>query len=372
MSYDYLVVGAGLSGCVFAERIASQLNKSVLIVDTRDHVGGNCYDYYNSDGILIHKYGPHWFHTNDKRVFEYLSQFTTWRRHDHKVRSFVEGKLYPFPINMDTVNSLYGLNLTTTEAVESFYDSVKIKEITAPRNAEESIIRQVGWDLYNKFYRNYTTKQWGMSPTQLEGSVTSRIPVRSNNDDRYFTDTFQGVPESGYTSMFEEMISSNKIAVALRTDYKTIVDSVSFKKMIYTGSIDYYFDYRFGALPYRSLQFEHQTLDMEYFQAYQQINYPNDFAFTRIVEWKHATGQQHRKTTITKEYPCPHDTSNDKLYPILTKENLQVLAKYKVEAAKLKNVQFCGRLAEYTYYNMDQVVARVLSIFEKQTKPEHV
>jgi UDP-galactopyranose mutase len=372
MEYDYLIVGAGLSGCVFAERISSQLNKNVLIVDTRDHIGGNCYDFHNDDGILVHKYGPHWFHTNDKNIFDYLSQFTTWRHHDHKVRSFIAGQLLPFPINRDTINQLYNLDLKTSQDVEEFYNSVRVKEITIPRNSEEVIISQVGWDLYDKFYRNYTIKQWALNPTHLEASITSRIPIRTNDDDRYFCDLYQGVPEDGYTALFKRMMASKNIRVVLQTDYKKIMKSVTFKKMIFTGSIDYYFDYKFGILPYRSLRFEHQTLDMEYYQPYQQINYPNDYDYTRIVEWKHATGQKHPKTTITKEYPCQQDASNEKLYPIITRENLDKLKKYKAEAAKIKNVIFCGRLAEYRYYNMDQVVGRVLSIFEREFKPEPV
>lgn len=372
MKYDYLVVGAGLSGCVVAERIASQLNRRVLLVEKRDHIGGNCYDFYNDDGILIHKYGPHWFHTNSAVVFRYLSQFTRWRFHDHKVRSCVNGKLFPFPINLCTVNELYGMDLKRPAELQAFFDSVRIEQFGSPRNAEEVIISQIGWDLYNKFFLNYTIKQWAIHPINLEASVTARIPVRLNEDDRYFTDTYQGVPENGYTEMFNKMISSKLITVLMKTDFTEIIDQISFDKMIYTGSIDGYFDHMFGILPYRSLRFEHTTFDMEYFQPYQQINYPNDFDFTRVIEWKHATGQKHPKTTITKEFPCHEDGTNEKLYPVMTRDNLELYNRYKAEAHKLRTVKFCGRLAEYKYYNMDQVVARALSIFEKEIKHENV
>ncbi len=372
MKYDYVIVGAGLSGCVFAERIASQLHKSVLIIEKRDHIGGNCYDFYNDDGILVHKYGPHWFHTNDKRIFDYLSQFTEWRIHEHRVRSCVEGKLLPFPINRHTINLLYGLDLKTSEEVREYYETVRVKDIVFPRNAEEVIVSQVGWDLYNKFYKNYTTKQWAMNPSLLEGSVTARIPIRVDTDDRYFTDIFQGVPSNGYTALLNEMIDLKNITVALDTDYKTLIESISFNKMIYTGPIDYFFDHVHGMLPYRSLRFEHETLNIEFYQQYQQVNYPNDFDFTRIVEWKHATGQKNPKTTITREYPCCQDETNEKLYPIITRPNLELLKKYNSMATKLKNVKFCGRLAEYKYYNMDQVVARALSIYEKEIRREYV
>lgn len=365
MKYDYIIAGAGLCGCVLAERLASQLNKTVLIVEQRDHIGGNCYDFYNADGLLVHKYGPHWFHTNDSRVFQYLSQFTKWRFHEHRVRSSVEGKLLPFPINQETINRLYGLSLKTAQDTQEFYDSVRIKGIVQPANAEEMIVSRVGWDLYNKFYRNYTVKQWGMDPKCLVPSVTARIPVRLDTDDRYFTDRFQGLPENGYLNLFNEMLSSKNIKCVLNTDFKDIMHSIQSNKTIYTGSIDHYFDYRFGVLPYRSLRFEHETLNTEYFQSFQQINYPNSFDFTRIVEWKHATGNKGFKTTITREYPCRHDQTNEKLYPIATKKNLGIVRKYEQEAAKLKDVIFCGRLAEYKYYNMDQVVARALSIFKR-------
>jgi UDP-galactopyranose mutase len=365
MKCDYLIVGAGFSGCVLAERISSQLDKRVLIVEKRDHIGGNCYDYYNSDGILVHKYGPHWFHTNDAGVFAYISRFTQWRHHFHKVKACVDGMKLPFPINMDTINGLYGMKLTSPEEVQQFYDSVRVKEIVNPANAEEMIISQVGWDLYNKFYKHYTKKQWQLDPKELKGSITARVPVRTSRDDRYFTDTYQGLPKHGYNELFRKMTTHSKISILLQVDYKEVLDSIAFDQMIYTGPIDSFFDHTFGRLPYRSLRFEHETLDVENYQDCQQVNYPKDFDFTRVLEWKHATGQRHHKTTITREYPCSPDEINDKFYPVLTGESEQLLRKYQEEAARLKNVKFCGRLADFKYYNMDQVIARALSVFEK-------
>lgn len=363
--FDYLIVGAGFSGAVLAERISSKLDKKVLIVDKRDHIGGNAYDYFNEYGILIHKYGPHWFHTNDKGVFTYLSKFTEWIYHYHRVRTYVDGRLLPIPINMDTLNELYGLQLSSPEQVQSFYDSVKVS-IVNPSNSEEQVVSQVGTDLYEKFFRGYTTKQWEISPKELSASVTARIPIRTNRDDRYFTDKYQVMPKYGYTEMFRKMLSSNNISILLKTDYKDIISQIPFRRMIYTGPIDLFFDYKFGQLPYRSLKFEHETIEKLFFQQYQQINYPNDYDFTRIIEWKHATKQMSNFTTITREYPVQADENNEKYYPIPMEKNNSLYNLYKNEARKLENVIFCGRLADYKYYNMDQVIARALKIFEKE------
>lgn len=363
MKYDIVIVGAGLTGCVFAERFARQLNKRVLIVEKRDHIGGNCFDYVNTDGILMHKYGPHWFHTNDERIFQYLSEFTEWRMHPHIVKSCVGNQLFPFPVNASTLKMLYGADLRTEAEVQAFYDNVRVKDISFAKNAEEVIISRIGWDLYNKFFRNYTIKQWGLHPTMLDASVTTRIPVRLNNDDRYFTDRYQGIPLNGYTHMFREMIRDHNISVVLGSDYKELLPRLSFDHMIFTGSPDHFFDYKFGRLPYRSLRFEHETLPVEWFQPCQQVNYPNDHDFTRIVEWKHATGQVSKVTTITREYPVQGNDVNEQLYPIPTQRNQQLFNLYKHAASQLANVTFCGRLADYRYYNMDQVVGRALAVF---------
>jgi UDP-galactopyranose mutase len=362
--FEFLIVGCGFSGSVLAERIASQLNKKVLIVDVRDHIAGNAYDYYNEHGILIHKYGPHWFHTNDKKVFDYLSQFSEWRFHYHKVRSYVDGSLVPIPINQDTINMLYGMSLQSPQEVQQYYDNVKVS-IKDPANSEEMVISQVGQELYQKFFRGYTLKQWGIHPKDLAASVTGRIPVRTNRDDRYFTDTYQAIPKLGYTEMFRKMLSHPNISVMLKTDYRDIINVIPYKKMIYTGPIDSYFDYKYGKLPYRSLIFEHETLNKEFHQDYQQINYPNEYDFTRIVEWKHATGQQSNVTTITREYPVAAEGGREKYYPIPRSDNHELYKRYKQDADKLEDVIFCGRLADYKYYNMDQVVARALTKYDQ-------
>lgn len=365
--FDYLIVGAGFSGSVLAERLASQHNKKILIVDKRNHIGGNAYDHYNEHGILIHRYGPHWFHTNDKKVFDYLSKFTEWRYHYHRVRSYVDGMLVPIPINRDTINALYGLNLNGPEDVQRYYDGVKVN-IPSPANAEEMVISQVGEELYNKFFKGYTLKQWEIHPRDLAASVTARIPVRTNRDDRYFTDTYQGIPKHGYTALFQKMLDHPNISVLLQTDYRSLINHVPHRKMIYTGPIDAFFDHKFGKLPYRSLRFEHETLNQEVYQPFQQINYPNEYDFTRIVEWKHATGQKSHLTTITREYAVAADENQEKYYPVPRDVNHELFKKYKAEADQLEHVLFCGRLADYKYYNMDQVIARALMISEKEIK----
>jgi UDP-galactopyranose mutase len=365
--FDYLIVGAGFSGSVLAERLASQHNKKVLVVDKRNHIGGNAYDYYNEHGILVHKYGPHWFHTNDKRVFDYLSKFTEWRFHYHRVRSYVDGILVPIPINRDTLALIYGLDAKSPKAVQDYYDSVKA-DIPNPANAEEMVISQVGTELYNKFFKGYTLKQWDIHPKDLAASVTARIPVRTNRDDRYFSDTYQGIPKHGYTVLFQNMLNHPNISVMLQTDYRSIMNEVPYKKMIYTGAIDSFFDYKFGKLPYRSLRFEHETFKQEFYQSHQQVNYPNEYDFTRIVEWKHATGQKSHLTTITREYSLAADGDMEKYYPIPRDVNHELFKRYKEEADQLDNVLFCGRLADYKYYNMDQVIARALIIAEKNIK----
>lgn len=366
MQYNFLIVGAGLSGCVIAERIATQLNKKVLLIDKRDHIGGNCYDKQDVEGILIHQYGPHWFHTNDKAIFSYLSTFTDWHLHEHKVKTSVDNMLLPIPINRDTINQLYKMQLGSPEEVQLFYDSVRVKGIVHPQNAEEMIIGQVGYDLYEKFYKNYTIKQWNVHPKELHASVTARIPVRTNTDDRYFTDTYQGIPKDGYTEMFRRMTNHKNITVALNTDFSSISTLAHFNKVVYTGPIDCFFNYAFGALPYRSLQFEHKTIDQEFYQVCQQVNYPNDFGYTRIVEWKHATGQKHAKTSITMEYPCKWEPGKEPFYAVQTPDSEILYKKYKTAADKLTTVKFCGRLADFKYYNMDQVIGRALTFFKKE------
>ena len=273
--FDFLIIGAGFAGCVLAERIASQLDKKVLIVDKRSHIAGNCYDFYDQDGILVHKYGPHYFRTNSRRVFDYLSQFTDWHYHQYKILASVDGQLVPLPINLDTINTLYGLNLSSFER-EKFFEKVR-EPIRKFRTSEDIIVSQVGRELYEKFFRNYTKKQWGLDPSKLDASVCERIPVRINRDRRYFNDIYQAMPKHGYTKMFTKIISHHNIHLLLKTGYEEAKDIVPFKKLVYTGPIDAFFGHQFGRLPYRSLRFDFETLDQEWYQPVSQVNYPNNY-----------------------------------------------------------------------------------------------
>jgi len=357
--FDYLIIGAGFAGSVLAERLASQLDASILIVDKRNHIGGNAYDCYDDAGILVHKYGPHIFHTNSERVFEYLSRFTEWRPYEHRVLASVDGQLVSMPINANTLNKLYGMNLSCQE-VEQFLATVA--EPCEIRSSRDVVVNRVGKDLYEKFFRNYTRKQWGIDPSDLDASVTARVPVRTSRDDRYFTDQFQAMPRHGYTRMFERMLAHPNIRILLNTDYRDIVEEVKYRELIFTGPIDEFFHYRYGKLPYRSLHFDHQTHDRPLYQPAPAVNYPNEHAYTRITEFKYLTGQEHPKTSVVFEYPR---SEGDPYYPIPRKENAELYQSYKELADSLDHVHFTGRLATYKYYNMDQVVAQSLSLFEK-------
>ncbi|MGN6603842.1 MAG: UDP-galactopyranose mutase [Ginsengibacter sp.] len=357
--FDYLVVGAGLAGSVLAERLAS-LNKKILLVDKRNHIGGNTFDYYNTDGILVHKYGPHIFHTNSKEVFNYLGNFTEWRPYEHRVLASVDGMLVPIPINLNTINQLYGLNLDSSQVDEFLASIAEKKEVI--KTSEDVVVSKVGRELYEKFFRGYTRKQWNLDPSELDASVTARIPTRNNRDNRYFTDTYQAIPLHGYTRMFEKMLANKNIKILLNTDYKEILDAISFKKMIYTGPIDYFYDYCYGKLPYRSLEFKFETLQQKVFQTTGTVNYPNEHAYTRITEFKYLTGQKHPKTSIVFEYP---KDDGDPYYPVPRPENAELYRRYHLLASREQNVLFAGRLATYKYYNMDQVVAQALTLFKK-------
>ncbi|HEY9027507.1 MAG TPA: UDP-galactopyranose mutase [Burkholderiaceae bacterium] len=358
--FDALVVGAGFAGSVIAERLASQLGQRVLVVDKRPHIGGNAYDRHDDEGLLIHPYGPHIFHTNSADVFDYLSQFTQWRPYQHRVLASVDGQTVPMPINLDTVNRLYGLNLTSFQLPE-FFESLAEKP-AAIRTSEDVVVSKVGRELYNKFFRGYTRKQWGLDPSELDASVTARVPTRTNRDDRYFTDTYQAMPLHGYTRMFERMLAHPNIKVMLNTDYREVAELVPWRHMVYTGPVDAFFDFRHGKLPYRSLEFRHETLQQAQFQPVGTVNYPNDFAYTRISEFKHLTGQRHHATSIVYEYPR---ADGDPYYPVPRAENTAMYRLYEAEAEKLRDVSFVGRLATYKYYNMDQVVAQSLTLFRK-------
>jgi UDP-galactopyranose mutase len=358
--FDYLIVGAGFAGAVMAERLASREKKKVLLVESRHHIGGNTYDYFNDEGILVHKYGPHIFHTNSREVYDYLGQFTAWRPYEHRVLASVDGMLVPIPINLNTINQLYGLKLSSAE-VEAFLQSKAVQKGRIV-TSEDVVISKVGKELYMKFFQGYTRKQWGLDPSELDASVAARIPVRNNRDDRYFTDTYQAMPLHGYTRLFENMLSHPNIKVMLGTDYKEIEKEIPFKRMIYTGPIDYYFDYCYGKLPYRSIEFQFQTMETPCYQPTGTVNYPNEHPYTRVTEFKYLTGQKHDKTTVVYEFP---KEEGDPYYPVPRPENAELYKKYQLLANTLPNVYFTGRLATYKYYNMDQVVAQSLALYKR-------
>ncbi|WP_373550066.1 UDP-galactopyranose mutase [Haliscomenobacter sp.] len=365
--YDYLIVGAGLAGSVLAERLASKANKKILLIDKRNHIGGNTFDYYNSDGILVHKYGPHIFHTNSKDVFDYLSNFTEWRPYEHHVLASVDGQLVPIPINQNTVNALYGLNLSQLQ-VQDFFNS-KAEKKDQILTSEDVVVNAVGRELYEKFFKHYTVKQWALDPSELDASVTARVPTRTNKDNRYFTDSYQAMPLHGYTNMFHRLLDHPNINIMLNTDYKDVVGEIKFKTLIYSGPIDAYFDFCFGKLPYRSINFKSQTIDSENYQPTGTVNYPMSQAYTRITEFKHLTGQKHDKTSIVFEYPT---AEGDPYYPIPRKENTETYNQYKALAALEPNTFFTGRLGTYKYYNMDQVIAQSLTLFKKIMQAEQL
>lgn len=366
--FDFLIVGAGFAGSVLAERLASQLGKSCLIVEKRNHIGGNAYDRSDEAGVLLHHYGPHYFRTNSQRIVDYLSQFTEWREVEYKILSWTHGRFWQFPINLNTFEQLIG-RPSTTEEMETQLAEWRI-DIDNPKNSEEVIISQVGWKLYEMFFKNYTRKQWQRDAKDLDPTVCGRIPIRTNRDDRYLSEKFQALPKDGYTAMFRRMLAHPLIEMRLNTDYREARRQVAFRHLIFTGPIDEYFDYRFGRLPYRSLRFEPETLAQEFFQPTMQVNYPNDHDFTRIVEIKHATGQKLPLTTIVREYPQNFGPGREPYYPIPAPDARTLYQKYAEQAAVEKNVSFVGRLATYRYYNMDQVVGMALAEFDRLRRNE--
>lgn len=363
--FDDLVVGAGFAGAVMAERLASQLGRKVLVIDKRDHIAGNAFDYFDDAGVLIHKYGPHIFHTNSAKVYDYLSQFTDWLPYEHKVLASVGGLLVPVPINRTTVNKLYGLSLASDADCQAYFDSVSVP-IDELKTSEDSVIAKVGPDLYEKLFRGYTRKQWELDPRDLHASVTARIPVRTNDDDRYFTDKYQEIPAEGYTAMFGRMLSHRNIEVRTGVDFFDCRDALAYDHLVWTGPIDAYFDNQFGPLPYRSLEFEMETIETpggELVFPVAQINEPcEDVPYTRRTEFRHITGQLNEFTTIATEFSC---SSGDPYYPIPRDSNRRLFKRYRALADRLEGVTFVGRLANYQYLNMDQVTAQALSTFEK-------
>jgi len=358
--FDYMVVGAGFAGATIAERLASHAGKKVLICDKRAHIGGNAFDHYDDAGILVHKYGPHIFHTNSREVYEYLSQFTEWRPYQHRVLACVDGQLLPVPINLDTVNRMYGTNYTSFE-LEAFFNKIA-EPVAQVRTSEDVIVSKVGRELYEKFFRNYTRKQWGLDPSELDATVTARVPVRTNRDDRYFTDTYQVMPLRGYTRMFERMLTHPNIKILLNADYHEVSRMIPHTDVIYTGPVDEYFGYRFGRLPYRSLDFKFETKNVPVAQVGPVINYPNENAYTRVTEFKYLTGQEHPKTTVVYEFA---KSTGDPYYPVPQPANAALYKKYQDLAEQTPGVHFLGRLGTYKYYNMDQVVAQALTLYAK-------
>ena len=370
MIFDWLIVGAGYSACVLAERIATQLGQRVLIVERRDHIGGNAYDYYNEHGILVHKYGPHIFHTKSKKVWDYLSQFTEWRHYHHHVLGVVEGKKVPIPFN---INSLYALfppkyaEKLENLLLENFGFGVKVP-ILKLRESTSGDLSFLADYIYENIFLRYTMKQWGVKPEELDRGVTGRVPVYISRDNRYFQDPYQAMPKLGYTEMFRKMLAHPNIKILLNTDYREIINDVKFNRLICTAPIDTFFDYMYGELPYRSLRFKFETLDREQYQEVGTVNYPNDYDITRITEQKYLSGQTSLKTTLVMEYPQAYvPGENDPYYPILNEKNRDRLNLYLKEVDQLNGtVLFAGRLADYKYYNMDQAVTRALGLFEKE------
>lgn len=358
--FDYLVVGAGFAGATIAERLAADAGRKVLVCDRRPHIGGNAYDHYDDAGILVHKYGPHIFHTNSRDVYDYLSRFTDWRPYEHRVLACVDGQLVPIPINLTTVNTLYGTSFTSSQ-LEEFFRSVA-EPCEHVRTSEDVIVSRVGRELYEKFFRNYTRKQWGLDPSELDAAVTARVPVRTNRDDRYFTDTYQVMPLYGYTRMFERMLAHPNIKVLLNADYREVRQMIPAREVVFTGPVDEFFEYRFGRLPYRSLQFTFETRNVTVAQEAPVINYPNEHAYTRVTEFKYLTGQEHPRTTLVYEFPR---ADGDPYYPVPRPENQQIYRKYQAVAAQTPGVHFLGRLGTYKYYNMDQCVAQALAYYRK-------
>lgn len=378
MRFDFFIVGAGFSGLVFAEQAARQ-GKSSLVVDKRMHIGGNCYDELDQHGVLIHRYGPHYFRTNSQKIVEYLSRFTEWHHVEYKIKAYSGGKYWNFPVNLNTFEQLIGRE-ADTEEFQQWLEEKRVP-IDKPSNSEEVVLSQVGWDFYKLFFEGYTKKQWKCHPRDLDASVCGRIPVRTNRDDRYLREEFQALPKSGYTALFQRLIEScdNKVKIVLGEDFRALQQKVKYKKMVYTGAVDSFFNKCYGPLPYRSLEFQrehHSAKDLiareeisgktGFYQPAMQVNYPNENDFTRIVEIKHATGQLHSGSTIVKEYPVEYDQEHEPYYPIPNPATAQLYKKYKALADSEKDTLFIGRLATYRYYNMDQVVGTALTAARKE------
>lgn len=380
--FEYVVVGAGLSGCVIAERIANVLGKKVLVVEKRNHIGGNCYDYVDENGIIVHKYGPHLFHTDYKDVFDYLSNFTEWRLYEHRVLANINGHKVPIPFNLTSINMLFPSEIANRiigKLLRNFGYGNKIP-ILELRKTDDEDLKFLADFVYKNVFYNYTKKQWGRAPEEIDPSVTARVPVYASYDNRYFTDKYQAIPERGYTRIFQNMINNANIKLLLNTDFREIIKvdlenkkiylfGSPFKgKLIFTGMIDELFEYRFGILPYRTLRFVFKTVNMEFFQEVATINYPNNYDFTRITEFKHIHPSDSRKTTIVYEYPEDYSLGKIPYYPMFTAEAREMYLKYLEFAKSFENIILLGRLAEYKYYDMDDAVKRALEVFEEEVR----
>lgn len=379
--FEYIIVGAGFAGSVMAERIANILNKKVLVIEKRDHIGGNCYDYCDKTGILVHKYGPHIFHTDLDHVWEYLSSFTDWHHYEHKVLGFVNKDKIPIPFNLNSLHRSFSSSVAQSieqKLIETYGYGVKIPILKLMRSEDEDL-RLLADYVYNNVFLNYTKKQWGMKPEDLDPSVTERVPLYISHDNRYFQDRYQGVPKDGYNKLFVRMLNNPNINLKMNTDSRELINikdnEIFFKDMkfkgvlIFTGSIDELFDYKFGKLPYRSLNFEFQTINQNTYQEVGTVNYPNNFNFTRITEFKHLTGQKNPKTSIVKEYPKFFDKKSDiPYYPIPKIEYNKIYKKYAENVDNIDNLILVGRLADYKYFNMDSVIERTLTIFEEKIR----
>jgi UDP-galactopyranose mutase len=386
--FDYVIIGAGLSGAVVAERIANDLNKKVLIVEKRNHIAGNIYDRYNKYGILIHQYGPHIFHTKIKEVWDYVSRFTEWNHYQHRVLGRIDGQEVPIPFNLKSLFALlpqHTAKQLEEKLVAHFGYNVKVPILKLRETADEQL-KWLADYVYEKVFQYYTQKQWGMTPEELDPAVTGRVPLYISNDDRYFQDTYQGLPKHGYTLMVQAMLDHDNIKLLLNTDYKEVLDFNGYDnaiklfgqpfngRLIYTGKIDELFNYEYGELPYRSLRFEFETREQKQFQATGTVNYPNEYDFTRITEFKHLTAQSHSYTSIVREYPqayCKDTLGKDiPYYPIPQPQNQEIYKRYKQHVKKYEQVILLGRLAEYTYYDMDACIAKALKVYERVIKGE--
>ena len=362
-----LVVGCGFSGAVIANKIASELNEPVTIIDIKNHIGGNCYDYWQ-DGICVHKYGTHIFHTSLKNVWDYISRFTKWYPYMHQVKGLIDGQEVPIPFNLNSIHQVFPKSIADKlekKLIEKFGFNVKVP-ILQLRKANDEDLTFLADFVYEKIFLHYTLKQWGMTPEDLDPAVTGRVPVYISRDNRYFQDIYQGIPMSGYTPVIEKMLDNPLITVRLKTDFKAIQNTVQYDRLFYTGPIDEFFDYELGELPYRSLKFDFVTFDKPYFQSNSVINYPNNYDFTRIGEYKYFLDNRTDKTVVSFEYPQSFCLGqNDRYYPIVRDENAALYQRYLDKAALLKNVYFLGRLGDYKYYDMDKAIAKALNLFEK-------